>query len=66
MSLLKHSLLIESTNRSAKALRFGFRAGKRTGFTLEFASQFVVLPVALQRCVAYVRSGCHEGGRMGL
>jgi hypothetical protein len=29
----KHSLLIESTNRSAKALRFGLLAGNLTTFT---------------------------------
>jgi hypothetical protein len=31
MSRLRHSLFIESTKRSAYALRFGLRAGNRTG-----------------------------------
>ena len=41
MSLLRHSLLIESTKRSAKAFKFGLRAGNRTGSTTRQAQVMI-------------------------
>jgi hypothetical protein len=52
----KHSLLIESTNRSAKAFRFGLLAGRRTIFTPLPCVFLFVDPILGQHRVAGVHA----------